>query len=413
MSSTRFEDLLERTMGLNAASIGASAVRRAVNARIRACDLESDDAYWTLLQRSREELQELIDAVIVPETWFFRDPQAFAAMALMATTQAGKGASFRPLRLLSLPCSTGEEPYTMAMALLDAGLPASGFRIEAVDICARSLAQARLGVYGRNSFRGGNLAFRHRHFEAVERGYRISDAVRASVQFAFGNILDADFLAGAASYDFIFCRNLLIYFDGPTQNRAIGVLKRLLGPQGALFVGHSEAGLMFCNGFASAKIPMAFAFHAAPLPPSSPMAEPVVGKPSVKHKMHAARPAPVRSPRPGALAREAVPVAARPSIDELRQIADSGRLEEAAQGCKSHIREHGPSSDALLLLALINDASGDFVAAANYYRKALYLDPGNSEALGHLALLLRKRGDHDGARLLDERMRRNLGRRVG
>ena len=176
---------------------------------MRARTVESQDAYWDLLLRSREELQHLIETVVVPETWFFRDPQAFPAMTAAAVQLRSKDMS-RPLRLLSLPCSTGEEPYTMAMALLDAGLPSRAFRIDGVDISTHSLGRARAGAFGRNSFRSRDLTFRDRHFEPVERGFRIRDTVRTPVHFHQGNMLDRDFLANADPYDVVFCRNLLI-----------------------------------------------------------------------------------------------------------------------------------------------------------------------------------------------------------
>lgn len=409
MTIARFENLLERTMGLNAASIGTSAVARALDARMRARTVESEDAYWGLLLRSREELQHLIETVVVPETWFFRDQQAFPAMTAAAAQFRSKDMS-RPLRLLSLPCSTGEEPYTMAMALLDAGLPPGGFRIDAIDISAASLARARAGVFGRNSFRGHNLAFRDRHFVPAERGFRIDDAVRGPVQFHQGNMLGEGFLADADAYDVIFCRNLLIYFDAPTQTRAIAVLKRLLAPHGMLFVGHSEAGLMTAGGLVSAKIPMAFAFRKAAAHASIP-ATPAAITPSPRRARPPLGPkAPSRPRRPvrSALAPSPAPSPAPPlqSIEDLRRMADCGRLDEAARGVETHLRERGPSAEALLLLGLISDARGDAAAALHHYRKALYLEPANSEALGHLALLLKRQGDHAGARLIDERLRR-------
>src|SRR5690606_29975008 len=79
----RFEELLERTIGLSAGSIGAAAIRRADDVRLKVCALDSDDAYWGLLRQSSDELQELIENVVVPETWFFRDPHAFAALGRM------------------------------------------------------------------------------------------------------------------------------------------------------------------------------------------------------------------------------------------------------------------------------------------------------------------------------------------
>jgi chemotaxis protein methyltransferase WspC len=406
MSVARFEDLLERTMGLDAASIGISAVKRALEVRMHAQALESQDAYWELLQRSRAELQQLIETVVVPETWFFRDPQAFTAMTAMAGTLLDSGIG-RPLRLLSLPCSTGEEPYTIAMALLDAGLPSGAFRIDGIDISTRSLVRAQAGVFGRNSFRSRDLAFRDRHFEEVERGYRIHDEMRRLVNFHQGNMLDGDFLANVEAYDIVFCRNLLIYFDAPTQTRAIAVLKRLLTPQGMLFVGHSEAGLMSAAGLVSAKIPMAFAFLKAPRPnasaaPTTPTASPASPRPAFAPKP------PVKLRRRPAPSLPRAPLSPPPprSIDDLRRMADGGQFDEAARGAETHLRECGPSPEALLLLGLISDARGDAAAAQRHYRKVLYLEPANREALGHLALLLKKEGDHAGARLVDDRMRR-------
>src|SRR6185369_5176323 len=102
------------------------------------------------------------------------------------------------LRVLSLPCSTGEEPYSVAMALLDAGFPAERFRVDALDISLRALAFARRGVFGRNSFRGGDLEFRERHFTAAGAGWQLGEVARQPVEFRQGNVLDTHLQPGAA-----------------------------------------------------------------------------------------------------------------------------------------------------------------------------------------------------------------------
>ncbi len=188
-----FENLLKETMGLDVASIGSSAIERAVEKRLLACELQETHAYWERVRVSEAELQELIEAVVVPETWFFRDREAFAALALTVYEDWLGAHPEDHLRLLSLPSSTGEEPYSMAMALLDAGFPANRFRVDAVDISARALARAGHAVYGKNSFRGNELGFRDRHFEATAHGYRLSDAVRRQVRFQQSNLLAAGF----------------------------------------------------------------------------------------------------------------------------------------------------------------------------------------------------------------------------
>src|SRR5262249_21568019 len=120
MSVDRIERLLKDTMGLDVASVGRSVVEHAVRARQRARGVTDADAYWLLLQQPDGELQKLIEAVVVPETWFFRDADAFSALCGAVGEAWQRSHSDGVLRLLSLPCSTGEEPYSMAMALLDA-----------------------------------------------------------------------------------------------------------------------------------------------------------------------------------------------------------------------------------------------------------------------------------------------------
>jgi chemotaxis protein methyltransferase WspC len=228
MKLVEFEDLLKRTIGLDTASVGSSVVGRAVQARMSACELEDRQAYWDHVQASRTELQELVEAVVIPETWFFRDREAFAAMARMANEEWLANHAQGVLRILSLPCSTGEEPYSMAMALLDSGFPADRFSIDAIDVSARARARAERGVYGKNSFRGSELGFLDRHFARTTQGYQLSESVRRHVQFKHGNLFASPVPQCGEIYDVIFCRNLLIYFDTAAQERAIGLLTHLL-----------------------------------------------------------------------------------------------------------------------------------------------------------------------------------------
>lgn len=395
MTLVRFQTLLKQAMGLDSESIGISAIERAVQARQRACGIASDDAYYALATGSRAELQQLVEAVAVPETWFFRDRQAFAAMTRFAVEQWLPAHPEGMLRLLSLPCSTGEEPYTMAMALLDAGFPAGRFRIDAFDISEKVLGHAREGVYGRNSFRGGDLGFRDRFFEQVGNMHRLSAKVREEVRFAPGNLMDPMFGQGA-EYDVVFCRNLLIYFDAADQARAVATLGRMLAADGMFFVGHSESGILIDKGFESARIPLAFAFRKAAAKTARP-----------RGPMPIPRTAPVAARPIAAVTRvAAMPRRTVAELPEIQRLADQGRLAEAASACEAYLGWHGPSADALYLLGVISDAAGNQPRAADCYRKVLYLDPLHHEALGHLALLLERRGDVAGAKRLNARTAR-------
>jgi chemotaxis protein methyltransferase WspC len=396
-----FETLLKRAMGLDAASIGSSAVERAVQTRMAACNLADPQLYLDRLRNSASETQELIEAVVVPETWFFRHPEAFTAMVRHAREDWLQRHSEGLLRILSLPCSTGEEPYSIAMALLDAGFPKDRFGIDAIDISNRALAYAGRAIYGKNSFRGADLGFRDRYFIPGPAGYQLVEAVINHVRFQRGNLLDPGFLIGAEPYDLIFCRNLLIYFDSPTQDRAVAALTRLLSPAGVLFVGPSEGNLLLEHGFAAMKASLAFAFRKAP------PRVPEIHIPRPQRPRSAGAPAPTRRlPFPPRIPQPSLPGSVALSVEQIHSIADRGHLAEAARHCEELLRDRGPSPETLHLLGLVRDATGNHEEAAACYRKALYLDPHHQEALAHLALLLERQGDQAGAGILNSRARR-------
>lgn len=467
-----FSALLKRKMGLDSGSIGKAAVERAVRHRMGAAGVTDEHDYLTRLHTTPAEMQQLIEAVIVPETWFFRYPESQTAMAALARERlfAAGAPDDRVLRVLSMPCSSGEEPYSIAMALLDAGVPAARFQIDAVDISERMVQFAQRAVYGRNSFRGDDLAYRDRHFAETADGHQLSAQVRERVCFRQGNVFDSQLLLGTSPYDFVFCRNLLIYFDGPTQERAVQVLRRFTRADGVIFVGPAETSLLTARRLPSVAMARSFAFRNQAMPPQAdmpaasrpivhawtPPRRPVAQVPTGHLPVpHAAIPpasgaSPMRSSVAGptgtsgstsgstsgatnAASWQASPSAATgaststsstspgaspsasPSADaSLRQIAalaDRGRVQDALAQCRAHIDIHGVSADALHLLGLLQDAAGDPREAQASYRKALYLDPTHREALLHLAALIASAGDIEGARRLQARAARQEARR--
>jgi chemotaxis protein methyltransferase WspC len=410
MGLADFEQLLKTSMGLNVASMGAPAIARAIQERQGACQLDNQQAYWERVRASDAELQELIEAVVVPETWFFRGRESFAALARLAHEDVLREPD-SVLSLLSLPCSTGEEPYSMAMALLDSSLAADRFRIDAVDISTRALTQARRAVYGRNSFRDPELEFRDRYFDTTAQGYRLNEAVRRQVRFQQGNMFAAGFLPGVELYDVLFCRNVLIYFDRATQDRAIAVLKRLLKPKGVLFVAAAETGLPSSHEFVSTNLPLAFAFRRGiAVPPEQKRVDNLPTRPSPRRPVTTPAPA-LRRTRPASAALAAAPPTSlapekSADIDKAMRLADQGHFVEAATCCAEHMRQHGPSAAAFHLMGLVRDATGNHLEAGGYYRKALYLEPNHYQSQIHLALLMEKQGDASGAQVLRNRTRR-------
>jgi chemotaxis protein methyltransferase WspC len=462
----RLEQKLRQEIGLDPAAIGRAVFERTVRRRLTTLGLAREikpsertgasvsaisraedglSEYLQLLESSATEREELIEALVVKETWFFRDREPFHAFAQLAREWLVQHPG-ETLRALSVPCATGEEPYSLAMALLDAHVPPERFTIDAADLSVRALAQARQAVYGKNSFRGADLGFRDRHFTPVPclpdrpaGGYALNPQVRERVRFHAANLLGADFMRGAKPWDFVFCRHLLIYFDRATQARALAKLADLLPPRGWLFVGPAEMPLATAHGFVSAKLPMAFACQKAeaPLRPSPPTDVPPSrcdppGEGGVGGEGES-RPAATGSPDAGqrlpvstlktnrvestishllAPAEGLASPSAAHAVPELasdlvvaRELADAGRHEDAAALCEAHLRQQGPSAEAYYLLGLIGEARGE-TQAINYYRKALYLAPNHYEALRQISLLLEKNGDRNGARNFRHRAER-------
>jgi len=296
------------------------------------------------------------------------------------------------------------------MALFDAGLKPHQFKVDGLDVSPLSVERAREARYYRNSFRGADLGFRERYFVAEDDGYRLDERVREQVCLQVGNLLDPALLVNEAPYDFVFCRNLLIYLDQPIQQRVFEVLKRLTHQDGVLFIGPAEGSLLGRLGMRSIGVPQSFAFSRqgvaepqplpalAPTPPPVRQSPPRVVPPVARPRPFAATVAPVAEPGN----READALLA-----QIAALANGGKSAEARAACEQYLRNHAPVAQVFYWLGLLSDMAGDALQAQGFYRKALYLEPQHAEALVHLAALLASQGDAAGARRLQERAARS------
>ena len=411
----RFFRFLQDRIGLDVESVGAPMIERALHQRCAASGAFDLDDYWLRLQQSSEEQQSLIEAVIVPETWFFRYPESFTALANLANKRLAELAGTRQLRILSLPCSTGEEPYSIAMALLDAGLAERSFRVDGIDISPYSVSRAEQGLYGRNSFRGAHLSFRQRHFDEADNGHRLHERVRQQVNLQVGNVLDPALKSREGTYDFVFCRNLLIYFDVPTQQRVFEVLKSLIHEQGVLFIGPAEGSLLARMGMRPLGIAQSFAYvrqaEEAPVIAHKPVT--IAPVPPPTFSVSRPLPAPARklnSVAPPAISKPKAQDSSADLLAQIAQLANAGSSSEAQAACTRYLQQYPPHAQVFYWLGLLSDTAGDAGEALSQYRKALYLDPQHAEALVHLAALLASQGDTAGARRLQERAARRADR---
>ncbi|MCJ2371725.1 protein-glutamate O-methyltransferase CheR [Pseudomonas sp. RGM 3321] len=420
VDDSRFFSFLKERIGLDVTSVGEAIIERALRQRATAAHCPDSDAYWHLLVSSPQEQQALIEAVIVPETWFFRYPESFVTLGMLARERIASLAGARPLRILSLPCSTGEEPYSIAMALFDAGVDARQFKVGAIDISPVSIAKAEHGIYGKNSFRGSDTSFRERYFNPVADGFEIADSVRACVSFQAGNLLDPK-LASQVAYDIVFCRNLVIYFDRQTQQHVFKVLKQLTREDGLLFIGPAEGNLLAGIGMRSIGIAQSFAFRHASVEPtapaqiSAPLAAPVAPRPVLD------APARTPAPRPAARTSAAFAPIVKPAavtgngevsalLDRIAGLANEGKSAEARAACERYLQQYEPVAQVFYWLGLLSEVEGNVAQAQGFYRKALYLQPQHSESLAQLAALLAAQGDSTGARRLQDRAARGANK---
>ena len=412
---TPAQSLLRAATGL---SLSKSVVDRAIKNRMAQTDIGDADAY--LQQMTPDEMTALVELVVVPESWFYRDPQAFNAMTDFVRARLAADPA-RMMRILSIPCAGGEEPYTIAMVLTDAGIPANNFKVDAYDISPTCVARAKSGIYGRNAFRAQDLSFRDLHFSSAGDGdYRVNDDIRQQVRFKQGNLLEFDLGARAGYYDVVFCRNLLIYFDKPTTKAAIAKLHALLADDGQLYAGYAEVPSFCQHGFTPLSYNQAFGLLKDSAPPAAAKPQhapraPLKAPPPRAARSIASPPSlPPSSPAPRsrtpATASVAAPVA-KPAIaaDLLaaaRRLADLGDIKAAERHCRDHLALHPESAEAYFILGLLNELTKQPKMAEDYWKRCIYLQPDHYEALCHLALLAEANDDASGAAALKARAAR-------
>jgi chemotaxis protein methyltransferase CheR len=249
----RMSDLIRSACGISLSPAKRTMIETRLRKRARLLGMASLSAYCDYVHSRagrNEELPRLIDAVTTHKTDFFREPAHFDYLVEQALPELERldGAAIRrPLRVWSSACSTGEEPYTLAMVLTDYAAAASQgcwFLIEGTDISSAVLETARAAVYPDAAVEPVPAEFRRlyllRSKDPGKARVRIAPEVRAAVGFRQVNLMEDDY-GFAEPLDVVFCRNVMIYFDRPQQQRILSRIIRTLRTGGYLFMGHSES----------------------------------------------------------------------------------------------------------------------------------------------------------------------------
>ena len=381
------ENMIELKMGLDAASIGHSAIENALAARQATTGKHSHHEYRQFLEAEPGEFDNLIEELVIPETWFFRDDYIFSHILDICRNNLEHD---KKTRILSLPCSTGEEIYSVGIHLDFHGIPFQSVDLYGTDISRVALKHARQACYRNNSFRSNNSPWlKSAYFTEDKEKHKLDSIIRGQVNFEQSNILDAMSLAKLGKFDIILCRNLLIYFNKDTKEHALRNLASLLAPGGVVFFGHAESAAI---GDLALTRSTEYGTCAYSLPSAS-----APGTSAHKNARATTRktvPKPEKLPFQDVIVnnQDAVSMDTAP-LDQARELADSGLYDKALDLCNQYLEANETDADAYHVLGLIHAALNNNAIAIGHFKKAVYLDPDHVDTLVHLSLLYKVNGD--------------------
>ncbi|KAA5603828.1 protein-glutamate O-methyltransferase CheR [Roseospira marina] len=243
----RFRTYFYRKTGIRFEDSKRYFVDKRLESRIRETGHDSFRSYFMALrfEAAQTELQALTNLLTTNETYFYREDYQFRAMVRDVLPEIARHKRAGDIiRIWSLPCSTGEEPYSIALHLLEhwPGIETWDVEILASDIDTNALEKARAGCYGKRSIGFLPRPVLDRYFEAKTSDvWQISEMLRRSVNFSRANITDVNDMRGYANIDVVYCRNMLIYFDDQSRRAAVETLYGAMSPGGFIFLGHSES----------------------------------------------------------------------------------------------------------------------------------------------------------------------------
>lgn len=440
-------DFIHQRFGLHFPSSHYGDMLRALQRAVEESGFENLRHYtdWLLSgQLSDKQLEPLITNLTIGETYFFRDSALFEG--LQNVLLPGCLGAEKPVRIWSAGCSTGEEPYSLAILLDQMGLGGATQRVEvyATDVNVKSLAKARQAVYSRWSFRGVSEAVQQRYFcREGEHHWRLAEKIRRQVHFSYLNLANSPFVVGTndcGRFDIILCRNVLMYFSEQRRAAILEIMAAMLTETGWLIVSPSEVGLVRVARLKtvnvgsmqmhrntdgqSAAVPVAGGSHppqrvqprplmvarpaaVAALPPRC--AAPKKVAPPAMTVSHNAADRPLQSALNMARQRDShaavelllpllkgLAAGGGESFDAMlvlgRSLANLGRSEEAEQWLTKAIQGDRLQARAHYLLATVQQERGALDAAKQSLTQALYLEPDFIMATVAMGMLLAQGG---------------------
>lgn len=474
------EALALETLGMDVGILGRGLLRRATELTMAEAEMQDVGSFLQVLTPSSRLLQRWIDAMIVPETWLFRDREAIDWVSHWVKCREerqgmrqGIHQGGQPIRLLSAPCASGEEAYSLAIGLYQAGVRPEDFWVDGIDVSETLIAIAQSGIYGERAWRQepggtptalwqtlvptpdlasgvgqGRWAAPSSNGSLRSPRYQIHPSIRQRIHFQVENLVQPRSLQVAASYDVIFCRNLLIYLHERARAAVIGLLQRLLKPGGLLVLSRAESYYLVQQNWPTPPDAPPGIFNGLGINGLGVNGLGVNGLGGEAHRPRTPGTIPTQPPRPGAMlcpgpqpcfnpkllppqgAPDLIPSSPSPKLSAASNLlpdlsapaspwttllqtaqaaANQGELDQAIRACQQLLEQFPLSAPAYCLLGQIYQAQGWSDLALDNLNRALYLQPHYPDALVLAALLHDAQGRYATAQRLRARMQRLSG----
>ena len=238
-----FRKVIYDESGITFSATNRSILDSRIKELLRKKNMSTPQEYYALITKSTEEMKEMLDAVTTNLTRFFRNQPHFDAFINYVIPQIieykkSKNSLDKTIKIWSAGCSTGEEPYTLAMIMKEICPLGWDFQITASDISLKCLMTAQTGFYADNKIDGIPENYLQKYFTKVDGGYQVNKDLQTKIKFDYHNLKND---SGARNLDVVFCRNVLIYFDEPAQLKVIDNFWNSMAAHSYLYIGHSES----------------------------------------------------------------------------------------------------------------------------------------------------------------------------
>jgi chemotaxis protein methyltransferase CheR len=385
-----FREAIGRRMGLRFDDDRLPQLQDVLGARVLATRAANVEEYLRAL--SDREIAELMRTLSVSETYFLRNAPHFRAVEELLRARAG-----RAIRMLSVGCSSGEEPYSLAIVAREilSESEVAQVSIVALDLNPDSLERARAGRYTEWSLRETPLAVARRWFDNDGRHFLLRAAIKSMVRFELQNFANpSPELFRAESYDVVFCRNVIMYLTPAVQTALVGQIARALVPGGLLFLGHAENLRGISSEFHLRHSHEAFFYERkVDTTPRAPEADGISWYEAIARSSN--RIEELSRAKPERRAVQSTPAPALDALQAARALMEAERYQDALGALAGGTSDH---PDALLLRAALLATTGESAAAERVCAELLEIDDLSSGAHYVMALCREHAGDKSGAR---------------